>query len=88
MSQPNRQSAGDDVSLVAAIRAGEENAMATLYDRFSQIVRNIKSHKDQPGNLLHEGLLIAVKGGFRITPAGQLHLKNSVPKRIEPCSRA
>lgn len=35
-------------------------------DRFSQIVRNIKSHKDQPGNLIHDGHLIPIKGGFRM----------------------
>lgn len=35
-------------------------------DRFSQIVRNIKSHRDQPGNLIHDGHLIAIKGGFKM----------------------
>jgi hypothetical protein len=47
--------------------------------RFSQIVRNIKSHKGTPGNLIYEGYegyFEAVKGGFRITAAGRLHLKN------------
>ncbi|WP_367717523.1 hypothetical protein AB2N04_05270 [Nitratireductor sp. GISD-1A_MAKvit] len=34
-------------------------------DRFSQIVRNIKSHKDQAGNLIHDGHLVAIKGGFK-----------------------
>lgn len=34
-------------------------------DRFSQIVRNIKSHKNTPGNLIHDGHLIEIKGGFR-----------------------
>jgi hypothetical protein len=34
-------------------------------DRFSQIVRNIKSHKDSPGNLVHDGHLEVIKGGFR-----------------------
>ncbi len=34
-------------------------------DRFSQIVRNIKSHRKQPGNLIHDGHLIAIPGGFK-----------------------
>jgi RNA polymerase sigma-70 factor (ECF subfamily) len=31
----------DDVSLVAAIQAGNEDAVATLYDRFSPIVYSV-----------------------------------------------
>ncbi|CCV08703.1 hypothetical protein MESS2_780050 [Mesorhizobium metallidurans STM 2683] len=34
-------------------------------DRFSQIVRNIKSHKDQPGNLIHDGHLQSIYRGFK-----------------------
>lgn len=34
-------------------------------DRFSQIVRNIKSHKNTPGNLIYDGHLVDIKGGFR-----------------------
>jgi len=34
-------------------------------DRFSQIVRNIKSHKKTPGNLIHDGHLIDIPGGFK-----------------------
>ncbi len=34
-------------------------------DRFSQIVRNIKSHQDQPGNLIYDGHLVPIKGGFK-----------------------
>lgn len=34
-------------------------------DRFSQIVRNIKSHKNTSGNLIHDGQLVEIKGGFR-----------------------
>lgn len=39
-------------------------------DKFSQHVRNIKSHKDMPGNLIYEGLLEEISDGFRITSAG------------------
>ena len=46
-------------------------------DHFSQIVRNIKSHKETPGNLLCEGYLEAIPRGFRITEAGLLRLKNN-----------
>jgi len=38
-------------------------------DRFSQIVRNIKSHKKSPGNLIYEGVLEAVPRGFRLREA-------------------
>ncbi len=34
-------------------------------DRFSQIVRNIKSHKNTSGNLINEGHLIDIPNGFR-----------------------
>jgi len=34
-------------------------------DRFSQIVRNIKSHQKSPGNLIHDGHLVAIRGGFK-----------------------
>ena len=34
-------------------------------DRFSQIVRNIKSHQDQPGNLVYEGELQVIPRGFK-----------------------
>lgn len=43
----------------------EEQLNGRNDDRFSQIVRNIKSHKDQAGNLIHDGHLIAIKGGFK-----------------------
>src|SRR5947207_11781415 len=41
LSTANRRAAADDAQLVAAIGAGEESAMATLYDRFSQIVYSV-----------------------------------------------
>ena len=34
-------------------------------DRFSQIVRNIKSHKGSAGNLIHDGHLVEIKDGFK-----------------------
>jgi hypothetical protein len=43
----------------------EEQLDGRADDRFSQIVRNIKSHRNQPGNLIYEGHLIAIPGGFR-----------------------
>ncbi|MGX5805146.1 hypothetical protein ACWGS9_28430 [Bradyrhizobium sp. Arg314] len=43
----------------------EEQLDGRADDCFSQIVRNIKSHRNQPGNLIHEGDLIAIPGGFR-----------------------
>lgn len=46
--------------------------------RFSQIVRNMVSHKQVPGNILAEGFAIHTgrKQGLKITDAGRLHLKN------------
>lgn len=31
-----------------------------------QRVRNIRSHKDSPGNAIHEGRLIAIRGGYAL----------------------
>lgn len=45
-------------------------------DHFSQIVRNIKSHKGTPGNLLAEGYLENVGDGFKITDAGRRYLES------------
>lgn len=45
-------------------------------DHFSQIVRNIKSHKGMPGNMLTEGYLESIPRGFKITEAGLLRLKH------------
>lgn len=44
--------------------------------RFSQIVRNIVSHRDTPGNLIKEGWADydKRKRGLRITPEGRRHL--------------
>jgi len=41
VSEPKRQFASDDTSLVAGIRAGDESAMARLYDQFAQIVYSV-----------------------------------------------
>lgn len=43
----------------------EEQLEGRNDDRFSQIVRNIKSHKSTPGNLIHDGHLIGIPGGFK-----------------------
>jgi hypothetical protein len=69
-AEPNREISTTD--LIAKLRAqlplsAEDEALldGRKDDRFSQIVRNIKSHKDQAGNLIHDGHLIEVKGGFK-----------------------
>lgn len=46
--------------------ADEEQLAGRNDDRFSQIVRNIKSHKNQPGNLIYDGILEAIPRGFRL----------------------
>ena len=56
--------------------ADEELLEGRHDDHFSQIVRNIKSHKGMPGNLLTEGYLESVPRGFAITEAGLLRLKH------------
>lgn len=45
-------------------------------DHFSQIVRNIKSHKTTPGNLICEGYLLPIPRGFEITDTGRRHLQH------------
>ncbi len=41
MSEPKRHSSAADTSLIAAIRDGDEAAMARLYDQFAQIVYSV-----------------------------------------------
>lgn len=47
--------------------------------RFSQIVRNMVSHKDMPGNIIAEGFVVHAgrREGLKITDAGRLHLQNN-----------
>jgi hypothetical protein len=43
--------------------------------RFSQIVRNMVSHKDVPNNIIALGYVTYVKPGMEITDAGRAFLK-------------
>ncbi|HXL64747.1 MAG TPA: hypothetical protein VN938_06795 [Xanthobacteraceae bacterium] len=45
---------------------------------FSQIVRNMISHKNNPGNIIGEGFAIhtGTRQGLEITQSGRLHLKH------------
>lgn len=47
--------------------------------RFSQIVRNMVSHKTSPGNIIAEGFAdhLGARIGLRITTAGRLHLASN-----------
>ena len=45
--------------------------------KFSQIVRNLKSHQDASTNIIRKGYAEVVGDGFRITPAGRLFLSQS-----------
>jgi hypothetical protein len=47
----------------------EEQLAGRNDDRFSQIVRNIKSHKSSPGNMIYDGVLEAIPRGFRLREA-------------------
>lgn len=40
--------------------------------KFSQIVRNLKSHKTSKNNFIYTGLAEDIPGGFRITPKGRV----------------
>lgn len=69
-AQPNKEIS--TTKLIAELRKcvplspeDEERLEGRNDDRFSQIVRNIKSHKNQSGNLIHDGRLIAIPGGFK-----------------------
>ena len=44
-------------------------------DKFSQVVRNIKSHKDSKTNPLYKGYMEDIEKGFRITQKGRNLLK-------------
>jgi hypothetical protein len=47
---------------------------------WEQLIRNIKSHFDQPGNYICEGYLEHVpRVGYGITAAGRRHLQRGVP---------
>lgn len=47
--------------------------------RFSQIVRNMVSHKQVPGNIIAEGFAIHTgrKEGLQITDAGRRHIRHA-----------
>jgi hypothetical protein len=45
--------------------------------KFSQIVRNLKSHKEASTNIFKRGYAEEVGDGFRITPAGRAFLAQS-----------
>lgn len=43
---------------------------------WEQLIRNIKSHHESPGNFIYDGYLEHVpKSGYRITDKGRRHLK-------------
>lgn len=69
-NEPNRQIS--TTKLIAELRnrvplspEDEEMLDGRKDDRFSQIVRNIKSHKKTPGNLIHDGHLVSIPRGFK-----------------------
>jgi len=46
---------------------------------WEQLIRNIKSHSNQPGNYISEGYLEHVpRLGYRITPTGRHHLQAGI----------
>jgi hypothetical protein len=47
--------------------------------KFSQIVRNMKSHKTASTNIIHRGLVEETARGFRITDSGREYLKKRCP---------
>jgi hypothetical protein len=68
--EPNRQIT--TTKLIAELRKkiplsvqDQEQLDGRQDDRFSQIVRNIKSHQNTPGNLIYEGQLQAIPRGFK-----------------------
>lgn len=69
-SQPDRQIS--TTQLIEELRRrvplgeGDQAILANRNDdRFSQIVRNIKSHRKSKGNLIAEGQLVPIRGGFK-----------------------
>ena len=45
-----------------------------LDQKADQKIRNLKSHRDQPGNPIFQGLLMAIPGGLAITEKGRAYL--------------
>ncbi len=43
---------------------------------WEQQVRNITSHKNVEGNIIHDGYAESIPGGIRITAAGRLKIAN------------
>lgn len=80
-ARPNGTMSTTDLieGLIVAMRPEGEDAdiLEGRQDtQFSQIVRNIVSHKKTPGNLIAEGLVehLGRRGGLKITEAGRLFL--------------
>jgi hypothetical protein len=56
---------------------GTQEALSGRNDnKFSQLVRNLKSHKTAKTNFIFQGYAEDVKGGFRITPKGLEFVKS------------
>ena len=66
------------LSLSAGDRAQSETRPNE--ELWEQLIRNIKSHSDQPGNYICEGYLQHVpRVGYRITPAGRHRVQSGTP---------
>ncbi len=50
--------------------------------KFSQRVRNLKSHKTSRSNFIYKGYAEAIKGGFKITPQGLEFVWNYFSERL------
>lgn len=73
--RPNGEISTSDMiaEMPAYVRLSEEHAKANASrkdSKFSQIVRNLKSHKDTKSNFIYQGYAQDVTGGFKITRKG------------------
>lgn len=50
--------------------------------KFSQIIRNLKSHRKSTTNFIYQGYAEAVDEGFKITEKGRLFVRETFPEQI------
>lgn len=56
--------------------SSQENLPGRNDNKFSQVVRNLKSHKTAKKNFIYQGYVEDIRGGFQITPKGREFVKS------------
>ncbi len=67
----------NELPIYIHVPEGSQEALAGRNDnKFSQLVRNLKSHKTAKTNFIFQGFAEDIKGGFRITAKGREFVKS------------